>query len=291
VTRLRAEEMPVASRGRSAGFAGVASSDLLIVPAAAYLFVVFVVPLAMLTLSSFVVDGRFGLQNFVRYLADSHNLSTVWTTVRFASEVSAICLALGYPFARLMIGASGPLQALLFATVLLPMSVSIIVRAFGWTVLLRRDGLINDLLVALGVIAQPVRLLFTEGGLVLGTIGMQLPLMILPIYAVLRTIPPELDEAGACLGAGPLYRLLHLQLPLAMPGMVTGFAIVFSQCAAAYVISSLLGGTRFKTMSSTIVDAYLTLQACAIGATVSVLLLAIIVLVIAASGTVARTRT
>ena len=271
-------------------FVGYATTDLLILPAIVYLLLIFVVPLAMLTLGSLIVDAHFSYQNFARYLGDFHNISVIWTTIRFASLVSLFCLVLGYPFARLMNSISGPLQVFLFAVVLLPMSVSIIVRAFGWTVLLRRDGLINDLLVTLGFIERPVRLLFTEGGLVVGTVSMQLPLMILPIYSVLRTIPSDLNEAGACLGAGPIYRLLHLDLPLALPGMITGFAIVFSQCAAAYVIPSLLGGTGFQTMSSTIVDAYLVLQAGAVGSTVSVLLLAIIVIVIAASGALVRTR-
>jgi putative spermidine/putrescine transport system permease protein len=265
-----------------------APREWLILPAVAYLLLIFVLPLAMLAVSSFVVEGRCSVQNFVNYLGDAHNRSVVWTTIRYASTVSFLCLALGYPFARVMSAASPRAQALLFAIILIPMSVSIIVRSFGWTVLLRRDGLVNDLLLALGVVDHPIRLLFTEGGLVLGSVGMQLPLMILPIYAVVRSIPPEFGEAGACLGAGPIYRLLRLDLPLAAPGMIAGFSIVFSQTAAAYVIPSLLGGSRFKTMSSTIVDSYLVLHAGALGSTVSVLLLAIISIVIAASG--AQTR-
>ena len=280
--------------GRASGVAPRAGyrapSDLLVLPATVYLLLVFVVPLVMLIVSSFIVDGRFSQMNFVQYLSDVHNRSVVWTTIRFASSVSVICLVLGYPFARVMSSASPRAQALLFGIIIIPMSVSIIVRAFGWSLLLRRDGLVNDLLMAVGVIDQPIRLLFTEGGVILGTVAMQLPLMILPIYSVLRSLPAEFGEAGACLGAGPIYRLLHLDLPLARPGMMAGFSIVFSQTAAAYVIPSLLGGSRFKTMSSTIVDSYLVLDVGALGATVSVLLLAVIVIVITASGVLARTR-
>jgi putative spermidine/putrescine transport system permease protein len=251
---------------------------------------IFVVPLGMLVVGSFVVDGRFSVQNFVDYLGDAHSRSVVAATIRYAATVSFLCLVLGYPFARVMAAAPSRAQALLFAIVLIPMSVSIIVRAFGWTVLLRREGLVNDLLLGFGVVDHPIRLLFTEGGLVLGSVGVQLPLMILPIYTVVRAIPAELGDAGACLGAGPLYRLMRLDLPLALPGMIAGFSIVFCQTAAAYVIPSLLGGSRFKTMSSTIVDSYLVLHAGALGSTVSVLLLAVISMVIAVSGALAPAR-
>jgi len=258
--------------------------DWLVLPTVGYLLLIFVVPLGLLVVGSFLVDGRFSVQNFVDYLGDAHSRSVVGATIRYAATVSFLCLALGYPFARVMAAAPSRAQALLFAIVLIPMSVSIIVRAFGWTVLLRREGLVNDLFLAFGVVDHPVRLLFTEGGLVLGSVGVQLPLMILPIYTVVRSIPSEFGDAGACLGAGPLYRLLRLDLPLALPGMIAGFSIVFCQTAAAYVIPSLLGGSRFKTMSSTIVDSYLVLQAGALGSTVSVMLLAIISMIIAASG-------
>lgn len=268
----------------------VGAADLLVLPAILYLLLIFVVPLVMLGASSVAVDGGLSLQLYVEYLSDAYNRSVVWTTIRYALVSGGICLLLGYPFARLMAAAPNAVQALLFAVILLPMSVSIIVRAFGWTILLRRDGLVNELLVALHIIDGPIRLLFTEGGWVLGTVAMQLPLMILPIYVVLRMIPSELDEAGACLGAGPIYRFLHLDLPLAVPGMAAGFSIVFSQCAAAYAIPSILGGARNKTMASTIVDAFLVLQAAATGSTVSVLLLAIVIAVIAATGVLAKTR-
>src|SRR5262249_55071104 len=146
------------------------------------------------------------------------------------------------------------------AALLLPMSLSLIVRAFGWTILLGRDGPLNELLLTLHVIERPMRLLFTETGLLLGTISIKLPLMILPIFVALQTIPTALRDAGATLGAGPLYRFAHIELPLAMPGILAGFALVFAQTAAAYVLPTLLGGARMQIMSNAIVDSFLILQ-------------------------------
>src|SRR6185369_5323316 len=175
--------------------------SLLVLPATAYLALVFVVPLAMLVAGSLMLDGSPTLQSYARYLGDEHNRATVWTTIRYASYSSLACLLLGYPFARLMARTAGTAQALLFAALLLPLSLSLMVRAFGWTILLGREGPLTLLLVWLGVVDQPIRLLFTETGLVLGTLSIKLPLMILPIYVVLKTIPAELGQAGASLGA------------------------------------------------------------------------------------------
>jgi putative spermidine/putrescine transport system permease protein len=262
----------------------------LVLPAALYLGMVFVVPLAMLIVGSLMVEGSLSLEGYARYLGDEHNRATVWATVRYATLSSFACLLVGYPFARFMARTSGAALAVVFAALLLPMALSLMVRAFGWTILLGREGPINQALVALGLVESPVRLLFTETGLILGTVSIKLPLMILPIYVVLKTIPQELSEAGASLGAGPLYRFLHLDLPLAMPGMLVGFALVFSQCAAAYVLPTLLAGARYLIMSKAIVDAYLITQRGGVGAVISVLLLGIVTAVIVASGVLTRHR-
>jgi putative spermidine/putrescine transport system permease protein len=262
----------------------------LVLPATLYLGMVFVVPLAILILGSLTAAGTPSLEGYAQYLGDAHNRATLWATVRYAMLSSVFCLVAGYPFARLMARSAGWVQALLFAALLLPMALSLMVRAFGWTILLGREGPINQLLLALGLVESPVRLLFTEMGLVLGTVSIKLPLMILPIYVVLKTIPEELAQAGASLGAGPLYRFFHLDLPLAAPGMLAGFALVFSQCAAAYVLPTLLAGSRYLIMSKAIVDSYLITQAGAVGSVISVLLLGIVTAVIVASGALTRRR-
>jgi putative spermidine/putrescine transport system permease protein len=262
----------------------------LVFPATLYLGLVFVVPLAILIAGSLLVTGSLTLEGYAQYLGDPHNRATVWATVRYAALSSFFCLLVGYPFARLMARSAGWLQALLFAALLLPMALSLMVRAFGWTILLGREGPINQLLTALGLVDTPVRLLFTELGLVLGTVSIKLPLMILPIYVVLRTIPEELGQAGASLGAGPVYRFFHLDLPLAMPGMLAGFALVFSQAAAAYVLPTLLAGSRYLIMSKAIVDSYLITQSAGGGAVISVLLLGIVTAVIVATGVLTRRR-
>ncbi len=260
-------------RGR---YLDVAVAAMFLTPAIVYLIVIFVVPLLMLVVSSFIVSGRASASNFIIYLSEEHNLSVAFTKTRFSLVTAIICAVLGYTFARFLIAMPTTLQGAIFILIVIPMIVSVIVKTFGWTVLLRRDGPVNQLLMWSGVVDRPVRLVFTETGVTLGAIGVQLSLMILPIYANLRSIPGELGESAATLGAGWRYRLFHLDLPLALPGIMAGLSLVFAQTAAAYVVPALLGGSRFKTLSSTIVDSYLVLKAGELGATVSVILLVII---------------
>ena len=257
-------------------------------PALAYAFVIFVLPLASLAASSVFIDGRLTLSSYVDFLGDPHNRSIVATTLRFATLVSIACVLIGFPFGLLLVRLSARWQAILLILILVPLASSIVVRTFGWTILLRRDGLINDFLVATGMVERPIRLIFTEFGLILGTVSMKLPLVILPVYSIASMIPRDLTPAALCLGATPTQAFFRITLPLALPGVVLGFSFVFAQTASAYVVPSLLAGSRYRTMPVTIVDSYLVLQNAALGSTVSVLLLGIVMGVIAVSATVAR---
>lgn len=261
---------------------------LLIVPALLYLLVLFLLPLASLIMQSFWNANGIDVSGYATFLGEPHSRNAIYNTLRFAVIVSLVCFVIGFPFAYVMARLTTQAQILILVLILLPMASSIVVRTFGWTILLRRDGLINELLLAAGLVERPIRLIFTEFGLVLGTVSMKLPLMILPIYSVLRQIPPDLMQSAGCLGATPAYAFRRVLLPLCVPGVIVGFAFVFAQTAAAYVVPSLLAGRRYPTMSTTIVDSYLVLQNAALGSAVSVLLLAIIVFAVAASSILAR---
>jgi putative spermidine/putrescine transport system permease protein len=171
---------------------------------------------------------------------------------------------------------------------ILPLSVGVVVKAFAWTILLRSDGIVNRLLLAVGIVEAPVRLLFTESGLVLGAVNIFLPFMVLPIFAVVKLIDPRLLDAAATLGASPLHRFVRVTLPLTMPGVVAGIAFVFSMSVSMYVIPTLLMGDRFKTLSILVARSFLFMRDRSLGSTVSVVLLVIAVAVVVASALLAR---
>jgi putative spermidine/putrescine transport system permease protein len=184
--------------------------------------------------------------------------------------------------------AGGAAQIVLLVALILPLSVGVVVKAFAWTILLRSNGVVNQILMMSRLTDEPVRLLFTETGLVLGAVNIFLSFMVLPIYSVIRLIDPRLLDAAATLGSGPLHRFLHVTLPLTMPGVVAGVAFVFSMSASMYVIPTLLIGDRYQTLSTLIARSYLFMRDRSLGSTVAVVLLTIAVAVVVLSGLLAR---
>jgi putative spermidine/putrescine transport system permease protein len=268
--------------------AGVEPVALLALPGGLYLLLAFAVPLALLLFASIVSDGRFTLTGYAKFLSDPFSWTVLVNTLRAAALTTLICLLAGYPVAVALTRAPGTLQGLLLAALIVPLSVGVVVKAFAWTILLRSDGVVNQLLVGLGLVDAPVRLIFTEVGLVLGAVNIFLPFMILPIFSVAKLIDPRLPEAAATLGSSPLHRFVHVTLPLTMPGVIAGVAFVFSMSVSMYVIPTLLMGDRFKTLSILIARAFLFMRDRSLGSAVSVVLLLIAVAVVVASALLTR---
>jgi len=262
--------------------------SLLAAPATVYLLVAFAAPLLLLLATSVITPSGFGVGAYVRFFTDPFGWKVLGNSLRAAGLTTAVCLLVGYPVAAALTRARGAVQILLLVALILPLSVGAVVKAFAWTILLRSNGVVNQALVATGLSAEPVRLLFTETGLVLGAVNIFLAFMVLPIYSVMRQIDPRLLDAAATLGSAPLQRFLRVTLPLTMPGVVAGVAFVFSMSVSMYVIPTLLMGDRYQTLSTLIARSYLFMRDRSLGSTVAVALLAIAVLVVVASGWLAR---
>jgi putative spermidine/putrescine transport system permease protein len=256
----------------------------LAVPALVLLVALFAVPLGLMLVQSFDVDGALSLANYANFLGEAYGWEVIGNTLSVALRVTLICLAIGYPIALLLVRLKGWLLGLALAALVLPMSLNVIVKAFAWQVLLRREGIVNKLLIAAGWIDSPLRILFTETALILGAVNIFIPFMVLPIYSVARQIDPRVLEAAKTLGAGPVYRMAHVTVPLTLPGIVAGVAFVLSLCISMYVIPVLLIGDRFQTLSTQTARAFLTFANHALGATTASILLVIGCLVVFASG-------
>jgi putative spermidine/putrescine transport system permease protein len=261
---------------------------VLALPAVAYLLLLYALPLTWLLMKSVIGPGGLTLRPYLDFFADPFNWRVVWNTLAIALWVTLVCLAVGYPAAFALARAGAALQIAMLVAIILPLSVGVVVKAFAWQIVLRRDGVVSQLLVALHIWDEPQRLLFTEAGLVLGAANVFLPFMILPIYSVVKLIDPRLLEAGATLGAAPLYRFVKIMLPLTLPGVVSGVAFVFSMSVSMYVIPSLLIGDRFQTLSTLTGRSFLFMRNEQLGSTTAVILLALAVSVVVASGRLAR---
>lgn len=262
--------------------------SLLALPGTLYLSVAFGVPLLLLLVRSVYGDGGLSVASYVRFFEDPFSWAVIWNTLKAALLTTLICLLAGYPAAFALARASGALQALLLTALILPLSVGVVVKAFAWTILLRSDGIVNRLLLLTGLTEAPVRLIFTQPGLILGAVNVFLPFMVLPIFAVVKLIDRSLLDAAATLGASPVHRFLHVTLPLTMPGVIAGVAFVFSMSVSMYVIPTLLMGDRFKTLSILIARSFLFMRDRAAGSTLAVVLLLIAVAVVVASAMLSR---
>ena len=261
---------------------------LLAAPAVIYLLVVYAFPLLWLFMKSLTGPGGLTIQPYVSFLSDPFNWRIVGNTLRVAAWVTVVCFAIGYPAAFALARAGAVLQIVMLVSIILPLSVGAVVMAFAWQIVLRRDGIVSQTLVGLGLWDEPQRLLFTETGLVLGAANIFLPFMILPIYSVVKLIDPRLSEAGATLGATPLYRFTHVTLPLTLPGIVSGVAFVFSMSVSMFVIPSLLIGDRFQTLATLTGRSFLLMRNEQLGSTTAVILLVLAVSIVVSSTWLAR---
>jgi putative spermidine/putrescine transport system permease protein len=165
-------------------------------------------------------------------------------TVVISLVTAVVALLLGYPFAYTLTQAGPRLRRLLIFFVLIPFWTSILVRTFAWMVLLQPNGLVNQMLMGIGLLRQPAELIFNRTGLLIGMVQIQLPFMIFPLYAVMSKIDPVYASAAANLGASPAVAFWRVYLPMSLPGVLTGSMLVFVTCLGYFITPELLGGPR-----------------------------------------------
>lgn len=170
-------------------------------------------------------------------------------TLGISLLVTLLCLLAGYPVAALLASLPTRQAAVLLAFVLLPFWTSLLVRTAAWVVLLQREGVVNSALLGLGLIEAPAQMIFTRFAVVLAMAHILLPFMILPLYAVMRAIPPGLARAAASLGAPPWRSFLRVTWPLSLPGVAAGSLMVFIQALGYYITPALLGGASDQMIS------------------------------------------
>jgi putative spermidine/putrescine transport system permease protein len=228
----------------------------------------------------------FTLQNYVRALSDRLYLGLLGDTLLYAAVTVVLCLFLAYPTALHLARTQTRFRGLLYAAVLSPLLTGVVVRCFGWIVLLATQGLVNDGLRRLGL--GPIQFLYQPLGVVIALVHVFLPFMILPIKNAIEAIDPRLEEAARTLGASRAKVFLRVTLPLSMPGVQSGVILVFVLAASAYVIPMLLGGGRVQTMATIIVQQLLGGLLWPFGAALALVLSSAIVVLLVIFGLVTR---
>ncbi|WP_293857544.1 ABC transporter permease [uncultured Alsobacter sp.] len=235
---------------------------LLALPAAIVLIVFLAIPYANIVMMSVRSPGNgtpygpgFSLAAYIKFFSDGFYLLQVANTLWIGALVTLCALVIGFPVAWQLGRGKTKLRGIYYAIVLAPLLVGIVIRSYGWTVLLGNNGVINRSLREWGLIESPLPLMYNGLGIVIALTHVLLPFMVLPIMGAIQGIDPSLENAARSLGAGRWTVLRRILLPLSMPGIQTGCILVFVLAISAYVTPALIGGLRVKTMAVTIVDA------------------------------------
>ncbi len=253
---------------------------LLILPALVLMLAFYALPLAEVLWISFT-EPTPGLGNYER-LITSEAIQRVWfTTFRICLITTVVTLLCGYVVAYAIVSAPPGLQRWMFVCVLLPLWISVLVRAFAWVTILRRQGLVNEALLALGLIEEPLRLIWNEFGIAVGMVHYMIPYAVLPLYAAMRDIDPRLVCAARGLGATRLAAFCRVFLPLTLPGIVASTVLVFIFSLGFYVTPAILGGGRTLMVAEYIKLQILDLIRWGVGTMMAATLLVAIVLLLA----------
>lgn len=190
----------------------------------------------------------FTAENYVKFFTDPFYSNILFTTLRVALLCTAICLVLGFPLAYVLARTQTRYKNILIMLVVLPLFVGNAVRAAGWMTLFGSKGFLNVTLMKLGLIVEPLQIMFTEGAVIAGIIAVNLPYMVLTLQSVIEGIARDVEEAAFSLGAGPIVMFRRILWPLALPGIIAGTILTFILGMNAYATPVLLGGPKFKMM-------------------------------------------
>ncbi|WP_343715354.1 ABC transporter permease [Inquilinus sp.] len=220
------------------------------------------------------IEATPGLGNYLEILSDPYYHAIFLRTLALAATVTGACVVLGAAEAVVLTRMAPPWRGLFLLVILGPLLISVVVRTLGWALLLGGQGPVSQALQALGLAAGPVSLLQSPGAVVLALVHVLVPFIVVAAWASLQRLNPEIERAGASLGAGELTILRRLVLPHMLPGLLGGAVIVFSLAATAFATPAIIGGRRLKVAATATYDEFLNTLNWPLGAAIAVLLLA-----------------
>jgi putative spermidine/putrescine transport system permease protein len=255
------------------------------------------VPIAMTVLLSLHDWGPYKgietvitLKNWREIIADSYFLEIFLRTFRIALLVTVISVLIGTPEAYILNRMEKPWRSLFLVIVLGPLLISVVARTLGWALLFGSTGLINVALVRLDIVASPIQFMFTETGIVIALVHVLVPLVVIPVWASLQGLDPQIENAAVSLGGSGFTVFRRIVLPQVMPGILSGAIVVFALAASAFATPAIIGGRRLKVASTLAYDEFLNTLNWPLGAAVAVLLLVGLAAIIVGSNRLVERR-
>lgn len=266
---------------RNALFSRRIAIIFLLAPSLIVLFGVFLLPMLYIFLQSFQNDQQqFTFQNYMVFFQDPFYLQVIWQTIRVSLWTLLCTLVLGFPVAMYMAQASGRMRGIVTMLIICPHLISVVIRNFGWVVILGEKGWINEMLLSLGIITAPLRLLYNELGVVIGLTDSFIVYMVLAVATSMYGIDQSLYKAASILGANRMKAFFSITLPLSLPGIIAGSTLVFSLSMSAFVTPALMGGTAVKVMPVLAYEQIMATLNWPLGAAISFMLLGTTVLLV-----------
>ena len=251
-------------------------------------------PVISMLFMSVLTAGRFGgvttpftLNNLIR-ATDQTFLKVIFTSILIATATALLSLLIGFPTALFISRLSRKWQIILIIAIILPYWTNFLVRTYAWLVLLNNEGIINKFLKNIGLIDQPIEMLYTPLAVIVGMTYLYLPLMILPIYAALEKVDKNLVEASLDLGSSAWKSLRTISIPLAMPGILIGLIFVFVPSMGNFVVPELLGGGKTVMIGNLVRDQFLKARDWPFGATFALILTIILIILISIQSRVSK---
>lgn len=256
-----------------------------------------IIPLGMTVLLSFYDWGQykgivpeFTLKNWIEVFTDGYFFEIFMRTFRIAFLVTLAAIVIGVPEAYILNRMAPAWRSAFLLAIIGPLLISVVARTLGWALLLGSTGLVNQGLMALGLITRPLEFMFTETGVVIALIHVLIPFMILAVWASLQRLDPQIENAALSLGAGRLTIWRRVILPQIVPGILSGSIIVFALAASAFASPAIIGGRRLKVASTLAYDEFLNTLNWPLGAAIATLLLVALVLITVGSNRLIERR-
>lgn len=226
----------------------------LLLPGIVILVLLLVMPLLSIFMPTVFPEGSFSLQSYIAFFQNALNVRIFVRTLKIALITTLICAVLGVPVAYYISRCKASLKSTLMTISMFPLLTNSVIRSFAWITILGRNGIINKMIVAMGITSEPIQMMYTEFAIVIGSVYLFLPLMITTLVGVMENIGDDMMEAAESLGANRFMAFFKVILPLSVPGIIVGSTLVFTGTLSAYTTPQLLGGNKNTVMATFIYE-------------------------------------
>ncbi|MDP3895649.1 MAG: ABC transporter permease [Mesorhizobium sp.] len=256
-------------------------------PATLVVAVFLILPVAATIATTFAEPGGV-FSPYIAFFNSGFRRNVLWRTLQISLATTAISLVIGFFAAYVVARAPGRLKSILIIAAVFPLLTGVVVRSFAWLIILGKNGILNNTLTGLGLIAEPLSMLYTQGAVIVAMVYLFVPLMILTLVGVLENIPEDVIQASSSLGASPAATFRQVIFPLAVPGLIVGAVLVFTGSFTAYATPQLLGGERQMVMGTLMYQRAMVAFDWVGASTIAAIMVVITITVVLAMSRVAR---